>query len=1014
MKNFGRKFALIGILTLVGLLAIWPPGEKLKLGIDLSGGTILVYQAKDDESGKEIDMDDLISALKRRVNPEGVLDIPIRKVGSNRVEIILPEADAEEVDEVKRRITQVGSMEFRILADRRDPTDQSAISRALRDRGGTSERAPRGYRWASLGETIQRQKPEAGKKGLENWVSFEGDRLIDPIQSWPRDKYVGARLQIVQNDADGKPVRSYTFPVLSNDSHTLLVDPARAEVFDGGRVVPKDLGGTLAAKIKSADAYTLVLNPSRIEGENLAIREVDRGTGITEREVLYKDDRYDVTGEYLANVYPTQDERVQPAVGFVFNARGANKFRKLTREHSPREDGNFLYHLAILLDDVVMSAPVIRQEIGEQGIIENMQPKQVDELINILRAGSLPASIDPIPLQEEKIGPTLGKDTIQKGVRAIFFSMLAVPVFMIAYYRFAGVVAVIALVLNMILLIGSMAFTGSSFTLPGLAGLALTIGMAVDANVLIFERMREEGERGANLGTQIRNGFSRAWSTILDSNVTTMLSGVVLWTIGTEEIKGFALTLIIGLIWNLFTAVYVSRVIFEFAYQKGWIKRLTMTRIKGLTHTNINFVGPRHYFQLISLAVIIVGLAVFASQKGDNFNIDFTGGTLVTIQLDPADAKVSGLNESQRSSFVRRQAIEAKLPDVSIESLNVEGENRGTRFNVRTTETDSDDVQRKIRQQFGDALARLKVKVSKPVAIPEPPKDEEAGAALAKRFAGGREYILTFNRAVDVEPVRAALSRIFREMKVPSPDSRFEVEPVKAPTEAENETKPQLIVRTTLLETQTDAALADLARELPDDPNLLFERLEKFGAAVAKDTQTLAVMAIVASWAVMIGYLWLRFKSATYGLAAVLALVHDVLVTLGAVAISPYKIDLPMVAAFLTLIGFSVNDTIVIFDRIREIKGKSPKLTGEIVNAAINQTLSRTILTTVTAWLVVMIFYLFGGEGLQGFSFCLVVGFVTGTYSTVYIASTVLVDWADWGEKKNQGQSKPETVGSRS
>ncbi|HEU5117572.1 MAG TPA: hypothetical protein VFT74_13085, partial [Isosphaeraceae bacterium] len=175
MKNFGRNFALIGIVTLVGLLAIWPPDEKLKLGIDLSGGTILVYQAKDDASGQEINMDDLISALKRRVNPEGVLDIPIRKVGSNRVEIILPEANAEEVDEVKRRITQVGSMEFRILADRRDPTDQSAIARALRERSSTNDRAPRGYRWASLGETIQRQKPESGKRGLENWVRLEGD-----------------------------------------------------------------------------------------------------------------------------------------------------------------------------------------------------------------------------------------------------------------------------------------------------------------------------------------------------------------------------------------------------------------------------------------------------------------------------------------------------------------------------------------------------------------------------------------------------------------------------------------------------------------------------------------------------------------------------------------------------------------------------------------------------------------------------------------------------------------------
>ncbi|HEU5115095.1 MAG TPA: protein translocase subunit SecF, partial [Isosphaeraceae bacterium] len=369
--------------------------------------------------------------------------------------------------------------------------------------------------------------------------------------------------------------------------------------------------------------------------------------------------------------------------------------------------------------------------------------------------------------------------------------------------------------------------------------------------------------------------------------------------------------------------------------------------------------------------------------------------------------------ETQRSSFVREQAAEAKLPDVSIESLNVEGENRGTRFNVRTTETDSDKVQRQIRQQFGSALARLTVDVSKPQAIPEPPKDDEAGSAIAQRFAGGRAYTLTFNRLVKIEPVRAALSRIFREMRISNPDGKFEVEEVH-PGENESTAKPQLLVRTSLSETQMDAALADLSRELPNDPNLLFERLEKFGAAVARDTQTLAMMAIVASWLVMIGYLWLRFKSVSYGLAAVIALVHDVLFTLGAVAISPYKIDLPMVAAFLTLIGFSVNDTIVIFDRMREIKGKSPVLTAGIVNAAVNQTLSRTILTSLTAWLVVLILYVFGGEGLHGFSFCLVVGFLTGTYSTIYIASPILVDWANWGEKKTKDQEKTEPVGSRS
>jgi SecD/SecF fusion protein len=986
MKNFGQKFALIGLLTALGLAAIWPPKERLKLGIDLSGGTILVYQTKEVKK-EDFRMEDLIGALKKRVNPEGVLDIPIRQVGDDRVEIILPEATTEQVERVKRQMTAVGAMEFRILADRRDLEDQQPIERAMTAR---IDNPPSRYGWARLGETVVRTRPEGDKGPWE--VRLEGDRLIDPSQEWPRDRYVGARVTLTPaGAAEGEG--ALTFPILSNDGTSLRLDPTRAITYVGNRERYRRVG-SVQSEFPELGGYTVRLNPSRILSDpNLAIRTEDRGGGITEYYVLYKRDpaRRTVTGEFLSKVYPTEDEQVQPAVGFAFNAEGARRFGALTAAHLPREDGNFMYHLAIVLDDLVMSAPVIRQEIRDSGIIEGMQPQQVEDLINILRAGSLPASIDPIPLQQEQIGPTLGKDTIEKGVRAIGISMLVVPIFMIIYYRFAGVVAVVALVLNMILLVGSMALVNASFTLPGLAGLALTIGMAVDANVLIFERMREEAERGANLGTQIRNGFSRAWSTILDSNVTTILSGLVLWFIGTEEVKGFATTLIMGLVWNLFTAVYVSHVIFDYWYAKGWLKRLTMMKIMG--RTEINFTGPRRLFQVLSLVVIAIGLAWFAAQKGNNFNIDFTGGTLVTVRLDPESKGIAGLSESQRAAFVRDEATAAGLPDVSVESLNVQGEAKGTRFNIRTTEADAAKVQKAVRTEFGDALALLDVRVGKPEPIPAEPKQGAAATGATDKFAGGLRYRLTFNREVATDPVQVNLENILRGMNVASPEGKFELARPAA-TSAGTGPQKELVFRTSLDEATATKALDRLAEVLPDDPNLLFERLENFGAAVAADTQTLAGLAMVASWGVIIGYLWFRFKSVTYGLAAVLALVHDVFLTLGAVAISPYKIDLPMVAAFLTLIGFSVNDTIVIFDRIRELKGKTPYLTEDLVNSAVNQTLSRTILTSLTAWLVVVILYLFGGEGLQGFSFALVVGFLSGTYSTIYIAAPILIDWS--------------------
>ena len=243
-----------------------------------------------------------------------------------------------------------------------------------------------------------------------------------------------------------------------------------------------------------------------------------------------------------------------------------------------------------------MSAPVINSEIRDSGIIEGgpqgFKAKEVEHLIEVLRAGSLPASLNPTPLQEEKVGPTLGEDTIAKGVRAIWISMLVVPVFMVFYYRFAGIVAVLALVVNMILLMGSMAFIQATFSLPGLAGLALTIGMAVDANVLVFERMREEKERGASLAQQIRNGFNRAWVTIFDSHVTNFLAALVLYVVGTEEVKGFALTMIIGMAWNLFTAVFMSRVIFEYCYSQGLAQESDDAQVDGQDQHRLHW--PAH------------------------------------------------------------------------------------------------------------------------------------------------------------------------------------------------------------------------------------------------------------------------------------------------------------------------------------------------------------------------------------------------------------------------------------
>jgi SecD/SecF fusion protein len=984
MKDFGWRFALIAGFTLVGLYSLWPPEKKLKLGIDLSGGTILVYQVDTKKAPPGFKMEELVSALKKRADPEGVKEIPIRQIGSQRIEIILPQATNEEVEDVKKMLTDVGQLEFRILANYKH--DRDAIQRAL---SAPLTRPPSRYDWARLGEISTGNKP-----------TMNGNTLEDPAQSWKKDQYAGIEVVLTGKDSSGKEATDVV-KIRRNGANYLNLDRA--------------------TNLRTVDSYRVEYNPSRIRmkdpvnpaPDDVSIREEKIAPGRIETWILYNKDRagQEVTGKYLRQVRPDYDERLQPAVRFEFDRRGATRFSKLTREHLPEEGDAFKYQLAIILDNLVMSAPVINSEIRDSGIIEGgpqgFKPKEVEHLINVLRAGSLPATLDPTPLQEEKVGPTLGEDTIAKGIRAIWVSMLVVPIFMLVYYRFAGLVAVVALFVNMILLIGSMAFMQATFSLPGLAGLALTIGMAVDANVLVFERMREEKERGASLAQQIRNGFNRAWITIFDSHVTNFLAAVVLYMVGTEEVKGFALTMMIGMAWNLFTAVFMSRVIFEYWYSKGWLKKVTM--LKMMDKTNIDFIGPRYFCMGLSLLLIVLGLIATAIRGQGMFNIDFTGGTLVTIRLNETDPTVSKLADSQRAEFVREKA--SILPDVTVESLRVSNDKRLARFNIRTTNDKPDDVRAKILDAFKSSLARVEMTYSEAKSNTAPAQGETGPA--------GRDYLLEFNTNVfnstesPAKFVSTEFAKILGQANLTNPESHFKILEATRPAEAESSaaapTGLRLILRTDLEPDVAKAQLDRLKDSIANNSDLLFERLTNFGGTVAGETRTLALIATVASWLIIIAYLWWRFHSFTYGFAAVLAVVHDVLITLGALAVSywlamipgigsalqidQFKIDLPIVAAFLTLIGFSVNDTIVIFDRIREIKGKTPHLTNKMVNDAINQTLSRTILTSLTAWLVVVILYLFGGEGLHGFAFALVVGFLSGTYSTVYIATPILIDF---------------------
>lgn len=974
-------FALISgsVLTYTG----WPP----KLGIDLSGGVILVYQVDQSQGKENVEVEKLIAAVSKRVNPGGVREVTIRPYGENQIEIIIPEVDAEEIKRIERKISSIGSLEFRIVANRRD--HDAIINQAREVRG--------------------RDVRSADGKVLARWVP---------------------------------------------------VDPNEADSFAGDPDVATRPGGK-------------------------------EGTF----EVLLVLDEYNVTGEYLSRVNPTADQAGRPAVSFHFDSRGAQLFGQLTSANLPDKVQGFHRKLAIMLDELVVSAPRINSAIYDSGIIEgSFTEDRVNNYVGVLNAGSLPAQLEKEPISRLTTGPTLGRDMILKGERATLISMIATVIFMLIYYRFSGIMACFALVLNLILLLASMIVIKGAFTLPGLAGMVLTIGMAVDANVLIYERMREELQRGAALRMAIRNGFDRAFSAIFDSNLTTLITAAVLYVIGTDQVKGFAVTLFLGIAISMFTAIFCVRVLFEIAERRGWIRELKMMQMVG--ETNIDFVKIAPACIVISLVVIGVGLAAVAARaaRGDLLDIDFTGGVSVQLLFDD--------KQPQDIAEVRKKVSDA-LPDVAVSDVQVSGEASGTRYLINTSERDLPKVEGKLKELFGDKLVYNRMTVESAAAIEGTLKSVEPAQESQSRTnpaddnlvasAGSVNDLLLATLALGQDAAAetpAETAPAAPAADAPATPAATDAAPAATPTasdaapaaavETTPTAQPETPAKAGPLTTEPGATAADsanvfaggakamLAFSQPITPGALQDRLElvlgkaeigltpadgsdysseprdrwelkvadkldvvqpalaklaesmgqepffpastMIGGAVADNTKLLALYAMLLSILFMIAYIWVRFERLVFGVAATIALIHDVLVTLGAVALSiflapalgpvlmidPLKINLPLIAAFLTIVGYSINDTIVTFDRLREIRGKSPNLTPAMVNQAINQTLARTLLTSLTVMLVVFILYLFGGQGIHGFAYAMIVGCFAGVYSTVFIATPIVL----WMMKK--------------
>ncbi len=816
------KWLLVLVFVAASLVLVTPPSEKIRLGLDLQGGTAFVVeidQAKIEEQLREDHpeaaeqiLQELIPAalhraqeralevIRNRIDGLGIAEPSIYPEGRDRIVIQLPGIGEEKRDEAERSIKSAAFLEFRMVHE-----ESESLTAALFERGV----APEGFRIAQL----------------------ENRGFTRPYYIWE------------------------------------------------GAVPPDAAQREQIARFNAPRGTDLML-----EREVIANRTVYRPYFVHRRA--------DLDGKDLKSAKIDFQEHMQAVVSLEFTGEGRRRFARLTEDYAPGGPKNQrrdqFRALAIVLDGTLYSAPVIREAIygGNAVISGSFSQQEAAFLANVLRAGSLPAPVEII--ERRIVDPSLGRDSIRKGMLAMIVGGLLVVAFMAIYYTLAGMVANLALVMDLLLLPLGMVlvagflgiFTGPPgeasgialpvLTLPGIAGILLTIGMAVDANVLIFERIREELDSGKRLGAAVSAGYDKALVAILDANVTTFLTAVILFLFGSGPVRGFAITLCAGILVSMFTAVILTRMVFDLLIEKFGLTTLRM--FSFFKQPKIDFMSRRHLCLALSGGVIVVtvGLMLVRGLQAPEkvLGVDFTGGATLTFSFD------------------------------------------------------------------------------------QKPEIEAVRAAIAA--AGVGDAHPQFQVDMDVE--------------------RKEYLAIKAPSGA------------------GDAIRQGLVTAFPEAGLHLLQE-DDVGPKVGAEMKRKAIWAILWALAGIIAYISWRFEFG-FALGAIAALTHDVLITVGIYSLVGMQLNLPTVAALLTIVGYSVNDTIVVFDRIREdLRGMRGKPLVEVVNLSLNQTLSRTLLTSLTTLMVILMLLLFGGGAVFDFALALFIGIIVGTYSSIFIATPTMLHW---------------------
>ncbi len=925
--------------------------KRIKLGLDLQGGMYLVMEVNTVKLLERLAKDpDIVfkNILKEaekeaKISDEDVVDIIARKLKEKGIRLSryfgsIRQEDSDIIKDLKKQESDAVTRAIEIIRNR---VDQYGVSEPSIQQQGARR---------IIVELPGVAKKEEAKSLLQGRALLEFKLLKDPNFAFP-----------ILNKIDevlAKSISKDSTATAPEDSSKQLSPEefAKKHPFFAIAHLVSQNSADLIVKETDRDKVLNYLNRpdvKKIIPDNVQFlfsakpQFVQDGVKYYRLYMLNKEP--ELTGEVITNATATIDPQTSaPMVTMQMNSEGAREWARIT-------GANVGKRCAIVLDNYVYTAPVIQGKIPSgNSQITGMEDLEEAKLVSIvLKAGALPAPIDII--EERTVGPSLGQDSISQGFNSTIIGFLIVALFMIVYYKLSGTFADLALLCTLVFIMGVLAAFSATLTLPGIAGIILTIGMAVDANVIIFERIREELATGKTVKAAVDSGFANSYSAIFDANITTFFTAVILYQFGSGPVQGFALTLMIGIVSSLFSALVITKVLYEYFIFKN--KKVDFGFRKSIfKNPNFDFIGHRKLAFTISGTLIILGI-ISLIIRGVELGIDFKGGSEVAVQFEKP------INISQ---------IRSQLSSIGIGNVEVKTFGSEAGILVRTElQNLPPEIVPKVRKSLIKAVDNVTKNVEKTII-------DTTENSITYKF-----------------PNADITNSVIQKLN----DEGFQA--AKVSQDANNN---KMIVKASVANWIEE----NLRMKYPDNPFKMLKE-EKVGPKIGKELKMDAVIAIILALLVILIYLGFRFKFA-FASGAVIALFHDVMITLGLFSLLygvfsflNLEINIDVVAAFLTLVGYSINDTVVVFDRVREeMKIHKTAPLKEIMNKAINSTLSRTIVTSLTTLLVVAVLLFFGGEVLRGFSFTLFFGIIVGTYSSIFVASTFVFEYTQKKHKKIQ------------